>query len=340
MLTTVICLASVLALQVSGLPLAPEAQTVLSVDPSQISTASGRDGMSGKVAPGQSPSLTSANNFINFCGSTNQEITNGRQVKTGSCNPIPMGQLMAADKMPSARFQFPRNGQALPAGQSFPIQLAVANFDSGNFVSGETEYLAAPSRLDQNGYVMGHSHIVIQRVASASSTEMLDPTQFAVFKAMDGKAVNGVMSLELQGGLPAGEYRLASILSQSNHQAITSPVAARGAFDDVIYFSVGQAQTQAQLSSSAPPVPAQQARQPPRAPPQSSGRPQSQSQSQVQTSRGNPPARPAALASNPARPASASAQGQPRAAASVPKPSSEALKEEDALRKAIAAAFA
>jgi hypothetical protein len=40
---------------------------------------------------------SSRNNFINFCAG--KTITNGLQVKTGSCNPTPMGDLPSVDNM-------------------------------------------------------------------------------------------------------------------------------------------------------------------------------------------------------------------------------------------------
>ena len=45
---------------------------------------------------GQSPSLTSTNNFINFCAlETNRTRTGGLQVRAGSCNAAPMGIIPA-----------------------------------------------------------------------------------------------------------------------------------------------------------------------------------------------------------------------------------------------------
>lgn len=43
-------------------------------------------------------------NFINFC--TGKTISNGLQVQGGSCNPIPMGDIPAADKMVSDTTSF------------------------------------------------------------------------------------------------------------------------------------------------------------------------------------------------------------------------------------------
>jgi hypothetical protein len=43
------------------------------------------------------------------------------------------------------------------------------------------------------------------------------------------------------GGLPAGNYRVCSMTSSSNHQPVLMPVAQRGAQDDCQKFTVGGA---------------------------------------------------------------------------------------------------
>lgn len=71
--------------------------------------------------PGRKASLTSENNFINFCLGKGI-ITDGKQVLGGSCNPAPMGQIPSQDKMPSSKFVFPVNMGNIPAKQTFEIK--------------------------------------------------------------------------------------------------------------------------------------------------------------------------------------------------------------------------
>ena len=58
---------------------------------------------------GQVASLTSKNDFVNFCLTTNKPVTDGQQIKTGSCNPTPMGVIAATTIVPSSTFQNPKN---------------------------------------------------------------------------------------------------------------------------------------------------------------------------------------------------------------------------------------
>jgi transcription initiation factor TFIID subunit 15 len=50
---------------------------------------------------------------------------------------------------------------------------------------------------------------------------------------------DGKLSVAVTGGLPAGFYRVCTMSSASNHQAVLMPVAQRGAQDDCTKFSVG-----------------------------------------------------------------------------------------------------
>jgi hypothetical protein len=63
------------------------ADNSLTLDPSAVQSGSFVDGQAGIGADaGQASSLTSNNNFINFCAG--KTLTNGLQILTGSCNGI------------------------------------------------------------------------------------------------------------------------------------------------------------------------------------------------------------------------------------------------------------
>lgn len=185
---------------------------------------------------GQVASATSSNNFINFCATvSNLPITNGQQVKTGSCNPAPMGVIAATTNMPSAKFVFPQNMGTVQANTNFTVQMAVSNLATGNFVNAEANYFAAPQTVNSNGDINGHSHVVIEKLNSLTQTTPTDPTTFAFFKGLNSAAQNGVLTADVTGGLPAGTYRLASINSAANHQPVLVAVAQHGSLDDMVY---------------------------------------------------------------------------------------------------------
>jgi len=207
------------------------------LDPDVISEGFKNDGQSVPAA-GQVASLTSSNNYINFCKTVNLPLTDGKQVVGGSCNPAPMGVIVAKARMPSSKFVNPPNLATIPANQAFTIEMAIENLETGNFVNAAENYFSAPQQTNNQGIVRGHSHVVVQKLESLESTKVLDPEVFAFFKGLNGEARNGILTADVTDGLPAGFYRLASINTASNHQPILVAVAQHGSLDDVVYFTV------------------------------------------------------------------------------------------------------
>ena len=188
---------------------------------------------------GQVASLTSSNNFINFCLTVpNLPITNGKQIVTGSCNPAPMGVIPSNQNMPSAKFVFPKNGDtSLFEDAPFTIQMAIQNFQSGAFVNADENYFAAPQQVNANGQIIGHSHVVIESLSALDQTQPTNPLKFAFFKGLNEPATGGILTTDVTGGLPAGFYKLSSINTAANHQPVLVPIAQHGSLDDAVYVS-------------------------------------------------------------------------------------------------------
>ncbi|KAF4623213.1 hypothetical protein D9613_002000 [Agrocybe pediades] len=212
-------------------------QKSLTLDPKVIASGFANDGQD-QPTEGQVPSLTSTNNFINFCLlSPNLPITNGQQITSGSCNPAPIGLIPSVDKMPSAKFTNPKNGDTVAASKPFTISVVIKNLQTGSFVNANKNYFAAPQQLNGGGIIVGHSHVVIDPLSSLSQTTPTDPQKFIFFKGLNAVAQNGVLTADVTSGVPPGAYRLCSINTSSNHQPAIVPVAQHGFLDDCIYFS-------------------------------------------------------------------------------------------------------
>jgi len=217
---------------------AADAQTSLTLDNAVLATGFEQNGQENVTEAGQVPSLTSSNNFINFCLTVpNLAITNGQQVTAGSCNPAPMGAIPSTSNMPSAKFVNPANGGTVPANTAFTITMAVSNLETGNFVNAETNYFSAPQQLNAQGQIIGHSHVVVETLTSTAQTTPTDPTKFAFFKGLNAAAVGGVLTADVTSGLPAAAYRLCSINTAANHQPALVPIAQHGSLDDCVYFT-------------------------------------------------------------------------------------------------------
>ncbi|KAI0632816.1 hypothetical protein C8Q77DRAFT_848008 [Trametes polyzona] len=118
------------------------------------------------------------------------------------------------------------------------VEMAIKNLETGHFTNAQENYFAAPQVLNAQGVIQGHSHVVIEKLNSLDQTTPTDPNKFAFFKGLNDKAVNGVLSVQVDGGLPAGFYRIASINSAANHQPALVPIAQHGSLDDMAYFTV------------------------------------------------------------------------------------------------------
>ncbi|KAG4221241.1 hypothetical protein PC116_g30283 [Phytophthora cactorum] len=75
---------------------------------------------------------------------------------------------------------------------------------------------------------------------SLNPTQPLDASKFVFFKGInDAGDGNGLLSAKVDGGLPAGNYRVCTMFAAANHQPVIMPVAQRGAQDDCTKFTVG-----------------------------------------------------------------------------------------------------
>ncbi|KAN0111872.1 hypothetical protein V8E52_008078 [Russula decolorans] len=99
-------------------------QTSLTLQQRVISTNFEQNGSANGTA-GQEPSLTSSNNFINFCLTINLPLANGQQIKGGSCNTAPMGVIAPSINMPSSKFITPNNLDAIQANTTFQIKMSI-----------------------------------------------------------------------------------------------------------------------------------------------------------------------------------------------------------------------
>lgn len=151
-----------------------------------------------------------------------------------------MGDIPAKTNMISAIITNPQqNGAEIPSDTTFNFTVQYSNLVAGSFTNADATYYAAPQFLS-GGNVVGHTHITIQDLGKdLNPTEALDPTQFSFFKGInDAGNGKGLLTAEVTGGLPAGNYRGCTLTAASNHQPVIMPVAQRGSQDDCVKFVV------------------------------------------------------------------------------------------------------
>jgi hypothetical protein len=163
-----------------------------------------------------------------------------------------MGDIPAKANMVSSVILFPTTGgQSIPSDTTFNITVQTANLVAGSFTNADATYYAAPQALS-GGNVVGHTHVTVQDLGNnLNPTTALDPTQFAFFKGInDAGNGQGLLSATVTGGLPAGNYRVCTLASASNHQPVLMPVAQRGTADDCTKFTVSGSGTTANVDSN------------------------------------------------------------------------------------------
>ena len=151
-----------------------------------------------------------------------------------------MGDIPAKTAMVSSIITFPVDASAtIQSDTTFNITVQMSNLVAGSFTNADATYYAAPQQL-QGGQVVGHTHVTVQDMGkSLNPTTALDPTQFAFFKGInDAGNGKGLLQATVTGGLPAGNYRVCTMASASNHQPVLMPVAQRGTADDCSKFTV------------------------------------------------------------------------------------------------------
>ena len=152
-----------------------------------------------------------------------------------------MGRIPGTGNMVASIITNPLNGANVDADTDFTIEVRMNNFAPGTFTNPANTYYAAPQDLDGGGNIIGHTHVTVQDTGGDTNpTDPLDATQFVFFKGINTPANGqGLLTADVEGGLPAGNYRLCTMASAANHQPVLMPVAQRGAQDDCVRFTVG-----------------------------------------------------------------------------------------------------
>ncbi|CAG8600988.1 1182_t:CDS:1, partial [Racocetra fulgida] len=161
---------------------------------------------------------------------------NGTQIPSGFCSSQIMGQIPSDDHIPSTLILAPSNEAGISVNQTFNVTVKITNLETGHFSDPKTEYYLEPQTLNEDGVVLGHSHIVIQLLTS--ETDVPNSKTFVFFEGLNDAFTDGVFTQEVSGGLPAGRYRICTLSSTFTHQPVIMPVAKRGAQDDCIRITV------------------------------------------------------------------------------------------------------
>jgi transcription initiation factor TFIID subunit 15 len=141
---------------------------------------------------------------------------------------VVMGDIPAQADMVSSMITFPAPGQDIAANEDFDITVQVQNLEAGSFTNPDITYYTAPQQL-QGGKIVGHTHVTVQDLQGDINSKVPpNPVVFAFFKGINNVGDgNGGLSASVVGGLPAGAYRVCTLVSASNHQPVIMPVSLK-----------------------------------------------------------------------------------------------------------------
>lgn len=188
------------------------------------------------VISGQVPSLTSTNNFINFCLTYPQfPNTNGSESLKESCNSAPMGAIPSIQNIPSLKIVSPKHGDTIQANTDLQLSFVVQNMQVGAPTDDEVNFLSAPQQLNERGVIIGYPIIIIEELPSLTAAQPGNARIFAFSKTVIDPPVNGISQDLIRMGLPPGVYRIAVQLRAVNRQPILVSTPEHGALGDMVY---------------------------------------------------------------------------------------------------------
>ena len=169
------------------------------------------------------------NTINDVCKLSKIALANGTQNFNGECAETFMGEIPNLNNMVSSVILFPKDNNEIEENQPFLIRTKIIGLHTGFFSDPETQYYLFSQTLDDQGLIQGHSHVVIQEIKNEEVP--LDPKFFAFFKGLNDQIDNnGELNVLVESGLPAGKYRVCTMVSSFAHQPTLMPVAQRGKY--------------------------------------------------------------------------------------------------------------
>jgi hypothetical protein len=145
-------------------------------------------------------------------------------IQTGTVfNDTPYGEIPAAT--PQVLVLRPGSGRIIPINQEIQLRARFSNFKPGTFSDPASEYGKGTQRLDENGFLNGHNHACIQRVARDGSVPGERCDSFVV---MSQEGTSDILTGIGPPLTQAGRYRVCVDAAAGNHYPAARAFAQRG----------------------------------------------------------------------------------------------------------------
>jgi hypothetical protein len=145
-------------------------------------------------------------------------------VQTGTVfNDTPYGEIPAAT--PQVLVLRPGSGRIIPINQEIQLRARFSNFQPGTFSDPASEYGKGTQRLNENGFLNGHNHACIQRVARDGSVPGERCDSFVV---MSQEGTSDILTGIGPPLTQTGRYRVCIDAAAGNHYPAARAFAQRG----------------------------------------------------------------------------------------------------------------
>jgi hypothetical protein len=184
-------------------------------DPTEDTDPDATDPTETTVAP-EEPGVDNGNN-------RNLPLNNGEQPNEIVFNEVPYGEIPTAT--PQVLVLRPGSGRIIPINREINLRARFSNFRPGTFSDPKTQYGEGTQRLDENGFLNGHNHACIQRIARDGSVPGERCDSFVVM------AQEGTSDIITGIGPPLtqqGRYRVCIDAAAGNHYPAARAFAQRG----------------------------------------------------------------------------------------------------------------
>jgi len=153
----------------------------------------------------------------------NLPLNNGQQPDQIVFNDVPYGEIPTAT--PQVLVLRPGSGRIIPLNREINLRARFANFRPGTFSDPKTEYGKGTQRLDENGFLNGHNHACIQRVARDGSVPGERCDSFVV---MSQEGTSDILTGIGPPLTQSGRYRVCIDAASGNHYPAARAFAQRG----------------------------------------------------------------------------------------------------------------
>ncbi|RIB04978.1 hypothetical protein C2G38_1987671 [Gigaspora rosea] len=173
-----------------------------------------------------------------FCQKSKLPLANfSSEQLTGFCSSTVIGEVPSTAHLPSILITKPSYGEIIQLNKDFIFEFKYVNFEPGAVANLSTEFDRYPQSIHEEGNIIGHYHMTIQKIPSPDAVP--NPTNYSFFTPINYLPnATETYQVPIPGFTEEGMYRACTYTTAKSHQCVNLPTGDRGPIDDCIRFKV------------------------------------------------------------------------------------------------------